>query len=68
MGAWLMGTALIWVVATENFRRVDEVLDSSNPEFQQRLAHLKPGDARLVLRFLDRSSTVSISQPGESCN
>ena len=25
MGAWLMGTAFVWVVATENFRRVDGV-------------------------------------------
>ncbi len=52
MGAWLMGTALLWVVATENFRRVDEVLNSSNPELHQRLEPLKPGDARLLLRFL----------------
>ena len=52
MGAWLMGTALLWVVATENFRRVDAVLSSSNSEFHRQLEPLTPGEARLALRFL----------------
>ena len=52
MGAWLMGTAFLWVVATENFRRVDAVLDGPRPEFHQRLEPLPAGEARVVLRFL----------------
>ena len=52
MGAWLMGTALLWVVATENFRRVDAVLSGSNSEFHRQLEPLTPGEARLALRFL----------------
>ena len=52
MGAWLMGTAFLWVVATENFRRVDAVLSNPHPEFHQRLEPLPAGEARVVLRFL----------------
>lgn len=52
MGAWLMGTAFLWVVATENFRRVDAVLSGSNKEFHQKLEPLPAGEARLALRFL----------------
>ena len=52
MGAWLMGTAFLWLVATENFRRVDAILSSPHPEFQQRLELLSAGEARVVLRFL----------------
>ncbi|MCY3759383.1 MAG: hypothetical protein OXG96_16830 [Acidobacteria bacterium] len=52
MGAWLMGTAFLWVVATENFRRVDAVLDGPRPDFHQRLEPLPAGEARVVLRFL----------------
>ena len=52
MGAWLMGTAFLWVVATENFRRVDTVLSGPNKQFHQRLEPLPAGDSRLVLRFL----------------
>ena len=52
MGAWLMGTVSMWVVATENFRRVDAVLSSPHSEFHQRLEPLPAGEARLVLRFL----------------
>lgn len=52
MGAWLMGTAFLWVVATENFRRVDAVLNGPHPEFHQKLEPLPAGEARQVLRFL----------------
>jgi len=52
MGAWLMGTVFLWVVATENFRRVDTVLGSPHSEFHQRLEPLPAGEARVVLRFL----------------
>ncbi len=52
MGAWLMGTAILWLVATENFRRVDAVLSSPHLEFHQRLEPLPAGEARVVLRFL----------------
>lgn len=52
MGAWLMGTVFLWVVATENFRRVDTVLRSPHSEFHQKLEPLPAGEARLVLRFL----------------
>lgn len=52
MGAWLMGTVFLWVIATENFRRVDAVLSSPHPEFHHRLEPLPAGEARVVLRFL----------------
>ena len=52
MGAWLMGTVFLWVIATENFRRVDAVLSSPHPEFHQSLEPLPAGEARVVLRFL----------------
>ena len=52
MGAWLMGTVSLWVIATENFRRVDAVLSSPHSEFHQRLEPLPAGEARVVLRFL----------------
>jgi len=52
MSAWLMGTVFLWVVATENFRRVDTVLSSPHPEFHQKLEPLPAGETRLVLRFL----------------
>lgn len=52
IGAWLMGTAFLWLIATENFRRVDAVLSSPHPEFHQRLDPLPAGEARVVLRFL----------------
>ena len=52
MGAWLMGTVFLWVIATENFRRVDAVLSSPHSEFHQRLEPLPAGEARVVLRFL----------------
>ena len=53
LGAWLLGTLLIAAVAAENFFRVDRLLESSSPvEFQEKIAPLAPGDARVVLRFL----------------
>jgi len=52
IGGWLTGTALMWVVATQNFRRVDAVLAESRPELKQRISPMPEGDARLVLRLL----------------
>ena len=63
MGAWLMGTASLWVVATENFHRVDAVLSGSNKEFHQRLEPLPAGESRLVLRFLASELNRTVSVP-----
>src|SRR5439155_8020223 len=52
IGGWLTGTVLMWVVATQNFRRVDAVLAESRPELKQRISPMPEGDARLVLRLL----------------
>jgi len=52
IGGWLMGTVLMWVVATQNFRRVDAVLANPRPEIKQRISPMTEGDARLVLRLL----------------
>lgn len=52
MGGWLTGSLLMWVVATENFRRVDQILVESRPELKERIAPMKDGDARLMLRYL----------------
>ena len=65
MGAWLMGTVFLWVIATENFRRVDAVLDSPHPEFHQRLEPLPAGEARIVLRSWPPSSIASTSPSGD---
>jgi hypothetical protein len=43
---------LIAVVAAENFFLVDRLLESPAPEFQQKIAPLADGDARVVLRYL----------------
>jgi len=51
-GGWLTGTVLMWVVATQNFRRVDAVLTESRPELKERISSMTEGDARLVLRLL----------------
>lgn len=63
MGAWLMGTVFLWVVATENFRRVDAVLSGPNKEFHQRLEPLPAGEARLALRFLASELNRIVSTP-----
>lgn len=63
MGAWLMGTAFLWLVATENFRRVDAVLSSPHPEFHQRVEPLPAGEARQVLRFLASELNRLVSVP-----
>jgi hypothetical protein len=52
LGAWLVGMVLIAVVAAENFFMVDRLLDTGALEFQQKIAPLSPGDARIVLRYL----------------
>jgi hypothetical protein len=57
LGAWLLGMVLIAFVAAENFFEVDRLLASPpateyRAEFQNRLAPLAPGDARIALRFL----------------
>ena len=57
LGGWLIGMIFVAVVAAENFFMVDRLLESPAPtefqrEFQQRLAPLPDGDARVVLRYL----------------
>ena len=63
MGAWLMGTVFLWVIATENFRRVGAVLSSPHSEFHQRLEPLPAGEARVVLRFLASELNPIVSMP-----
>ena len=57
LGCLLVGTVLIGFVAAENFFVVDRLLESPastefRREFQQRLAPLPDGEARVVLRYL----------------
>lgn len=53
LGGWLLGTLLVAGVAAENFFMVDRLLAShSSAEFQQKVAPLPPGEARVVLRYL----------------
>ena len=53
LGGWLLGTLLVAGVAAENFFMVDRLLQSPSPnEFQQKIAPLPPGEARVVLRYL----------------
>ena len=53
LGGWLLGTLLVAGVAAENFFMVDRLLQPPSPsEFQQKIAPLPPGDARVVLRYL----------------
>lgn len=53
LGSLLVGTILIGLVAAENFFMVDRLLESPAPaEFQEKIAPLSGGDARIVLRYL----------------
>ncbi len=53
LGSLLVGMILIGLVAAENFFMVDRLLESPTPaEFQEKIAPLSGGDARIVLRYL----------------
>ena len=53
MGAWLCGTLITSVVATENFYTVDRLLtQSTNPTFSSQVDRLGHPQARELLRYL----------------
>ena len=53
MGAWLAGSVLVSVVATQNFRTVDRLLDGSkNAAFNSAVGRLGQPAARDTLRYL----------------
>jgi hypothetical protein len=53
MGAWLCGTLITSVVATENFYTVDRLLTgSTNPLFSSQVERLGRPEARELLRYL----------------
>ena len=53
MGAWLMGSVAMSVVATENFYTVDRLLAaSSNGRFSSMVQTLGPAASRELLRYL----------------
>jgi hypothetical protein len=53
MGAWLFGTLVTFVVATENFRTVDRLLaESANPSFSAVVEQIGRSPARDLLRYL----------------
>jgi len=51
-GLWLGALLASWVVASVNFRMVDQVLGAARPEMAQRLAPVPPEAQRQVLRHL----------------
>jgi hypothetical protein len=51
-GLWLGALLASWVVASVNFRMVDQVLGEARPELAQRLAPVPPEAQRQVLRYL----------------
>lgn len=53
MGAWLAGSLIMFVVATQNFRTVDRLLaESGNSAFRAQVEQLGPARSRELLRYL----------------
>jgi hypothetical protein len=53
LGAWLMGSVILFVVAPTNFRLIDELLQHSpNPSFRSTVEQLGAGPSRELLRYL----------------
>src|SRR5689334_19935673 len=53
LGAWLMGSLMLFAVAPKNFHLIDELLaSSSNPGFRHATEQLGSGPARELLRYL----------------
>jgi hypothetical protein len=53
LGAWLMGSVILFVVAPTNFRLIDELLQhSANPTFRATVEHVGAGPSRELLRYL----------------
>jgi hypothetical protein len=53
LGAWLMGSVILFVVAPTNFRLIDELLQhSDNPSFRATVQQVGPGPSRDLLRYL----------------
>lgn len=53
LGAWLMGSVILFVVAPTNFRVIDELLQHSpNQSFRSTVEQLGAGPSRELLRYL----------------
>ena len=52
LGAWLAGSAFMAFVATQNFRRAEEVLSAPPPEIGRIIQTAGSADSRLLLRHL----------------
>lgn len=53
LGAWLLGSLMMFVVAPTNFRLIDELLmGSNNAAFHALVERLGPGEVRELLRYL----------------
>jgi hypothetical protein len=52
LGAWLAGSAFMAFVATQNFRRAEEVLSAPPPEISRIIQTAGPESSRLLLRHL----------------
>ena len=52
MGAWLMGTLFLWLIASQNFREVDKVLNLNRPEVSKIVQSITYGETRSLLRLL----------------
>lgn len=53
MGAWLLGTVAMWLIATQNFYTVDRLFEfSSNMRFHTLTERLGRAETRELLRYL----------------
>ena len=51
LGAWLAGSLFMWMVATQNFRSVDRLLESPSPQASTQFDKLGRDGARTLLRY-----------------
>ncbi len=51
LGAWLAGSLFMWMVATQNFRSVDRLLESPSPQASAQFDKLGRDGARTLLRY-----------------
>lgn len=51
LGAWLAGSLFMIMVATQNFRAVDRLLESPSPRAAKQIQALGKSEARLFLRY-----------------
>jgi hypothetical protein len=51
LGAWILGSLFMFVVATQNFKAVDRMLNAPTREAQERIEVLGDAEARQFLRY-----------------